>query len=142
MKPTAVSVSGRGAYAWPGYWCECLLYEAAEHSVDLVASFDATRPEQAVRWVRVALRTLVSALSPEEAERAYDWLALGHHESTHRLRDGKPFSFSISHAGKRVEWTARQVLFLPLPHRKSGLLPPCVELYPGPLSARTKVVGE
>ena len=58
----------RGTYAWPGYWCECILYGPTDHSVALVASFDATRPEQAVRWVRVALRTLVSALSPEEAD--------------------------------------------------------------------------
>lgn len=102
---------------------------------DVVTSLVVETPEQAIRWVRVALRTLVSALLPEEAAMAHEWLDLAQRESTERLRDGEPFAFSLSQGDMRVEWTARRVSFLPLAYRVSGAQPFCVEQYAEALKA-------
>lgn len=56
----------------PGYWCEC----TAQHGTDattFAASFTANSPHQAVRWIRIALRTISPALDPAAAEHVWQW---------------------------------------------------------------------
>lgn len=109
-----------------GYWCECWTQSPATGNAPvLLASFDAHTATQAVRWIRVALRTVASALEAETRLRAWDWLTTGHTTATYLLTHNEPCSVAISHADTRIEWTARPVLFLPLAHRHGRELPPC-----------------
>lgn len=115
-----------------GYWCECAV-RAPMTDAELkgVASIDAYTPEQAVRWVRVALRTLVSALSPDESQAAHAWLDTGREKAIRALRSGRLFELAVTHGATRVLWTIRPVGFLRLAHREQGALPSCVDWFPG-----------
>jgi hypothetical protein len=46
-----------------GYWCECWTQSAATGEAPaLVASIDVATPADAIRWIRIALRTITPAL--------------------------------------------------------------------------------
>jgi hypothetical protein len=129
---TVVSRPRTGTRAWPGYWCECIIHiPGADHGASQVGSFDTDSAGQALRWIRVSLRTLLSALTPDETEAALYWLLFGQDDALLRLRSGAPFLFSVSHGSARIEWIVRRVVFLPLAHRATGKLPTCAETYPG-----------
>jgi hypothetical protein len=115
----------------PGYWCEC----TTQHSIDtttFTASFTANSPHQAVRWIRIALRTISPALDPAAAEHAWQWLLHDHTRATTDLHQGQAIALTIQHHATALTWTARPVLFLPLAHRHSRQLPPCAERFHKP----------
>ncbi|MGY4277724.1 hypothetical protein ACVILE_003904 [Streptomyces sp. M18.1] len=110
-----------------GYWCECWtesLRETTEGPA-LRASFDAYSAPQADRWVAVALRTISPALDADASDEAWAWLHDGRTETRRALLRQEPCSVSIAHAGTRITWTIRPVLFLPLAHRQGTELPAC-----------------
>ncbi len=115
-----------------GYWCECWTTSPTTGSAPgLFASFEAVTATQAVRWIRGVLRTIVSALEPDAADRARAWLATGYVTAVGDLERAQPCVFTVTHASTRIEWTARPVLFLTLAHRQGGNLPDCTEQFCG-----------
>ncbi|MEC4018438.1 hypothetical protein [Streptomyces sp. H27-D2] len=74
----------------------------------------ARTPEQALVWMRVAVRVLLSGFDPEDGERAFRWLDHGQWEAVMRLKAGEPYAFVASSGSTRVEWSARPVIFLPV----------------------------
>ncbi|KUJ64151.1 hypothetical protein ACZ90_61220 [Streptomyces albus subsp. albus] len=114
----------------PGYWCTC----ATEPAHAVLRSLEADTAIQALIWIRVMLRTIVSALDPPEVQRAYAWLDHGQWEAIQRLKDGRTVTFEVTVRDTRIEWYARRVLFLPLLHREDGLLPLCAHQYACPVS--------
>ncbi|WP_055523308.1 hypothetical protein [Streptomyces graminilatus] len=110
-----------------GWWCEFSAYSMADgreagarlraHAVDT--------PQRALVWMRLAVRPLLSAFDPEDAERAYRWFDHGQWEAVMRLRAGEPYAFVASSGDTRVEWSARPVLFLPLAPADGGRGCPC-----------------
>ncbi|MCQ4084425.1 hypothetical protein NGB36_28555 [Streptomyces sp. RB6PN25] len=109
-----------------GYWCECWTQSPATGKAPvLLASFDAANAAQAVRWIRVALRTIASALDPGEFAGAWGWLTGGYVADIEALARTEPCAVAIHHGRTHVRWTARPVLFLGLADRRTGSLPAC-----------------
>lgn len=100
----------------PGWWCEFAAYPAADGVTDGVRrrAKAADTPEQALVWMRLSVRVLLSAFHPEDTERAFRWLDHGQWEAVMRLRAGEPYVFVASSGDTRLEWSARPVLFLQL----------------------------
>lgn len=116
----------------PGYWGTCTAYTkvaTARDQPSVMQAKDADTATQALIWIQVALRTLVSALAPDEAERTYVWLARGQLEALSRLQRSSLSAFAVAVQDTRVEWTARRVLFLPQANRDAGPLPPCAHRF-------------
>lgn len=111
----------------PGFWCEC--HTATGFSRTFSASFDAYSPDQAVRWIRVAVRTIASALDDESAGQAWQWLLTDHIHAVHELSLGHSYALTLKHRSTALTWTARPVLFVPLAHRNGRQLPPCAERF-------------
>lgn len=77
----------------PGYWCECAVYTRTVWKEGrTLSSFEAASPAQAIRWIRVTVRTLVSALTPESAASVYEWLFHGGPAAIGQLENGEPFA--------------------------------------------------
>lgn len=114
----------------PGYRCECTTTPDTAHSPVIVATLDATSPTQAVRWIRIAARTLASSLERDAFNDAWDWLTHGHQDASDALDDGEPCTFAISHHHTRIEWTARPVLYLPMAPLKPTSPRACLTDYP------------
>jgi hypothetical protein len=109
-----------------GYWCECWTHSPATGDAPaLLASFDATSAAQAVRWMRVALRTVVSALDPQEFASAWKWLTGGYVADIEALVRTELCAIAIFHGDTHIQWTARPVLYLTLADRQARKLPPC-----------------
>ncbi|WP_328707541.1 hypothetical protein [Streptomyces sp. GS7] len=102
----------------------------------LLASFEADNAAQAVRWIRIALRTITSALEPKAAACARSWLSGGYVAAIETLAYTTPYEITVSHRDTRIEWTARPVLFLGLAHREAAELPACADKFtPRPKAA-------
>ncbi|AEW95348.1 MULTISPECIES: hypothetical protein [Streptomycetaceae] len=116
--------------ATPGYWCECWTQSPSTGDLPvLLASFDAATATQAVRWIRVAVRTIASALTPDEFDRVWHWLAGGYLTELQELVRTNPCTFEVHHEDTHIQWTARPVLFLALAHREAAKLPPCADQF-------------
>ncbi|MFJ8495326.1 hypothetical protein ACIRBZ_44415 [Streptomyces sp. NPDC094038] len=116
----------------PGFWCECLLTSAESDSTVLVGSFDAYGARDAVRWIRIAVRMLVSVVDAAEAEPVHEWLLFGSYPTAAALERGEPFAVALRHEQLRLVWSARPVGFLPLAHRTGRALPPCAQEWAQP----------
>lgn len=100
-----------------------------------MASLDAMTPVQAVRWVRIAARTLVSLLDDAERDAALAWLdGGGCIGAVAGLRRGQPCAFMVRRGGTSVEWTVRPVVFLPLAGRDDRGVPECARRYACPVT--------
>ena len=83
-----------------GYWCECI-------SPGMNASIDVDTPAQAVRWIRVTLRTIASALEPEASATAWTWITTGHTTMLHALTHGQAEALTLTHNGTRMDLPRR-----------------------------------
>jgi anti-sigma regulatory factor (Ser/Thr protein kinase) len=104
-----------------GYWCECLVND------DLLGRFDATSPEQALRWVRISLMMIATSLDEEPYRQAQQWTRDEQTQALEALRYGKPQDLTLKHRTTEITWTARPVTFLPLAHRQGRTLPACTQ---------------
>jgi len=128
------------ADARPGFWCECLL-TSAEDSTVLVGSCDAYAAGDAVRWIRIAVRMLVSVVDAAEAGPVREWLLFGSIPTAAALERGEPFVIALRHEQLRLVWSARPVGFLPLAHRTGRALPPCALGWSQPAALRTALTA-
>ena len=95
----------------PGLWCERVVRRDDDVGVQ---ARRAARPIQALIWMRVEVRTVLSLLDADEAERVYRWLSYGQWEAIYRLRAGGSCRLPVrTPTGVRVSWEIRPVLFLP-----------------------------
>jgi hypothetical protein len=110
----------------PGYWSECWTQSPTTGDAPaLLASFDTTSATHAIGWIRVTLRTIASALDPEEFPGVWGWLTGGYMADIEALTHTKPRTVTINHGHTHIQWTARPVLFLTLAHRQNANLPAC-----------------
>ncbi len=129
------------ADARPGFWCECLLTSAESDSTVLVGSFDAYTAGDAVRWIRIAVRMLVSVVDAAETEPVHEWLLFGSNPTAAALERGEPFAIALRHEQLRLVWSARPVGFLPLAHRTASALPPCALEWSQPAALRAALTA-
>ncbi|QDO42914.1 hypothetical protein FNV62_36515 [Streptomyces sp. RLB3-17] len=125
----------------PGFWCECLLTSTESDSTVLVGSLDAYAALDAVRWIRIAVRMLVSVADEAEAEPVHEWLLFGSNPTAAALERGKPFAIALRHEQLRLAWSARPVSFLPLAHRADRALPPCAQEWSQPATLRAALTA-
>ncbi|MFF0626760.1 hypothetical protein [Streptomyces sp. NPDC004296] len=131
-----------------GVRCECRLYGAAG-AAQVAGVFDSPCPARAMRWIRVAVRTLVSTLDEESAEPVYEWLMFGEAPAARALSRGEARTYSFGFEDSRVEFAARPVRYLLLAHR-SGLpacsqmaeVPPTLSAVPGRGLALIRPAGQ
>ncbi|MEV0173928.1 hypothetical protein AB0I00_22750 [Streptomyces sp. NPDC050803] len=120
----------------PGFWCECLLTSTESDNTVLVGAFDAYTAGDAVRWIRIAVRMLVSVVDAAEAEPVHEWLLFGSKPTAAVLERGEPFTIGLRHEQVQLAWSARPVSFLPLAHRVGRALPPCALEWAQPAALR------
>ena len=105
------------------WWCEFSTRTPAlgdGNAQVLLRAQSAETPTQAMVWIRLAVRMLLSGFDPRDTERAYRWLDHGQWEAVARLKAGEAYAFTAAAGRTRVEWSARPVLFLPLAHAATG----------------------
>ncbi|MGW0707109.1 hypothetical protein ACWD4G_14325 [Streptomyces sp. NPDC002643] len=124
-----------------GFWCECLLARTESNSTVLVGSFDAPTARDAVRWIRIAVRMLVSLADEVEAEPVHEWLLFGSRPTAAALECGKPFAVTLRHEQVQLTWSARPVRFLPLAHRFGHALPSCALEWAQPAALRAALTA-
>ncbi|MFH9662966.1 hypothetical protein ACH4NF_33090 [Streptomyces sp. NPDC017248] len=117
-----------------GFWCECWTESLTRQGPPaLVASFDAYSAPQADRWVAIALQTISPALDSDASTAAWEWMHDGRTDTRRALLPAEPCTVTLTHAGTRITWTIRPVLFLPLAHRRGAELPACAcDFMPSP----------
>lgn len=123
---TVPTMSGKAA---AGYWCEWWVSDTGTPEPRRIGSCPVASPSNALRWARVELLMIVSALEEPASAYAFDWLGSDPHDAEAALGRGEPFQFSVACGEARFEWTARPVAFLPLvdgaptPHGTHGGAP-------------------
>jgi hypothetical protein len=80
----------------------------------LVRAEHAATPPQALIWMRVSVRTLVSAFDAADRDRTFHWLDHGQWEAVMRLRAGEPYAYTVRAGRRAVRWSARPVRVLPV----------------------------
>lgn len=115
--------------ARPGWQCEFTVHTSGvDGGCARLGARGAGTPEQALVWMRLSVRELVSGFAPEDCERAYRWLEYGQWEAVYLLRSGEPYRFTARFETSVLEWSARPVVFVPLassclretPNRSAG----------------------
>ncbi|MGW1844763.1 hypothetical protein [Streptomyces sp. NPDC001966] len=91
------------------FWCERVTYRTMEaDEIAEVSRHMALDPAEAIRFIRLNVRTLVAGLPPVERHRALSWVdgggCVGAIAALHR---GEPCGLSLSHRGAWIEWTVR-----------------------------------
>ncbi|MYQ91461.1 hypothetical protein GTY20_09035 [Streptomyces sp. SID4946] len=124
-----------------GFWCEFLLVSAEADNTVLVGSFDAYAARDAVRWIRIAVRMLVSVADEAEAEPVHEWLLFGGRPTAAALERGEPFAIALRHKHLHLAWSARPVGFLPLADRTGRTLPPCALEWAQPAALRAALTA-
>ncbi|MFE4610957.1 hypothetical protein ACFRK5_21825 [Streptomyces niveus] len=120
-----------------GYRCECHTSRPANgDATTLLGSVDVDTALQAVRWIRVAVRTLSPALNSEAFDETWQWLSEDHHDALQALVQGEPVTLALQQGPTAIQWTARPVQFLKLATRQSINLPACTQEYTGPTRQR------
>ncbi|MFD7515113.1 hypothetical protein ACFV85_09960 [Streptomyces niveus] len=113
-----------------GYRCECHTSRPANgDATRLLGSIDVETAPQAIRWIRVALRTLSPALNSEAFEEAWQWLSEDHHDALQALIQGEPVNLTLQQVPTTIQWTARPAQFLKLTTRQGINLPACTREY-------------
>lgn len=89
--------------------CERVVYETLDaNSPTDVSCCSMPNPAEAIRAIRVDVRALVDTLAPAERDRALRWTGPGGSVgAVAALYRGEPCGFSLSSAGRWIEWTVR-----------------------------------
>ncbi|MCU7823193.1 ATP-binding protein [Kitasatospora sp. DSM 101779] len=96
-----------------GYLCEHRVRsEAGTEDVRVVNTLSAASADEAIRWVRRSITTLLLALDVEDRGRLGQWVEADHVKALDNLRRGLPCTIATSQTGH--QWSAGPVLFLPL----------------------------
>ncbi|CAM2785219.1 hypothetical protein STAL104432_02950 [Streptomyces albus] len=112
-----------------GFWCEWWYYDSTAPDPRHVQALPVAAPQNALRWARVGLGVIASALDEPASSYAFDWLGSDPRQAEQQLARGEPFTFTVTCRETRFEWTARPATFLPLiggiprPHGARGGAP-------------------
>jgi hypothetical protein len=124
-----------------GFLAECRLATPAAHT--LVGSYDACAAPEALRWLRIILRMLESALGDEESDTVTRWLLFGQRRTSDELAAGHAFTLTLHPAADTVlTFSARPVIYLPLAGRAGGRLPACSRQWTQPMAVATALTQE
>lgn len=99
------------------FWCERVTFRTIEaDEIAEIRRSSTPRPAEAIRQIRVDVRSLTPELPPLERHRALSWVdgggCIGALGALHR---GESCGFSLSHRGTWIEWTVRPYDVLAIP---------------------------
>ncbi|MFI1359537.1 ATP-binding protein [Streptomyces sp. NPDC020898] len=100
-----------------GFWCE---WREADGTRLGVAAMPT--PDRAIRWARIQMRVIASAIEASLVGYVWDWLSDGWREPTEALKNGEEFTLPLTAGPYTFIWHARPVRFvpvvggIPLPH--------------------------
>lgn len=112
-----------------GFWCEWWASDGTAMAPRRLQALPVPAPQNALRWARVGLGVIASALDEPAQAYVFDWLTADPREAEAALGRGEPFAFAVTCGEARFEWTARATRFLPLaggtpaPHGARGGAP-------------------
>jgi len=109
------------------FWCERVRYRSlTAGKVDEANRYEVSTPAEAIRRVRIEVRTLASSLPPIERNRALEWTDSGGClHAVAALHRREPCGFSLSDGSAWVEWAIRPFLRFRVPdHRLLPIVPP------------------
>ncbi|GAA1185394.1 hypothetical protein GCM10009654_48820 [Streptomyces hebeiensis] len=112
-----------------GFRCECWTQSQTTGARTLIDSITVETPAQAIRYIRVAVRTITPALNPEAFDEAWLWLDTDAHQA---LTNAKPYIVTLHDHRATIQWTARPVDFLKLTARQAINHPARKEQYRAP----------
>ncbi|MFD5747974.1 hypothetical protein [Streptomyces sp. NPDC127033] len=119
------------------FQCACWIRRpSTTQAPTLIDSIDIETATQAIRWIRVAVRTIASSLEPDAREQAWEWLSAGYRNDLRALTSDQPCTFTLHDSRTTIQWTARPVTYLKLATRQSLNLPACAEQYMQPQHQR------
>ncbi|WP_326611474.1 hypothetical protein OG949_19835 [Streptomyces scopuliridis] len=120
-----------------GFRCECWTHDpATSQPRKQLGSIDVETAHQAVRWIRIAARTLASALDEEAFTETWAWLSDGYQDTLQALTKGEPCTLTVHDSRTTIRWTAHPVRYLKLSTRQGINLPACMEKYAQPQEQR------
>ncbi|MFE1987877.1 ATP-binding protein [Streptomyces mirabilis] len=92
-----------------GFWCEW----RQEDGKPLVLAALPT-PDRAIRWARIQMRVIASAINASVVGHVWDWLSDGWREPAEALKSGEEFTLPLSAGPYKFVWHARPVRFVPV----------------------------
>ncbi len=107
------------ALAEPGFWCEWRLSDGKR-----ITSCEAVTAGSAMRWTRIQLRVMSSAVQEPSLGYLWQWLNDGWLHAAAALERGEDFTLPLAAPDVALVWHARPVVLLPLvggspvPHRE------------------------
>ncbi|RDG38951.1 hypothetical protein [Streptomyces corynorhini] len=120
-----------------GFRCECWTHDSATgQGRKLLGSLDVKTAHQTARWIRIATRTIASALDDDAFTETWAWLSDGHQDVLQALTKGEPCTLTVHDNRTTIQWTAHPVRFLKLSTRQGINLPACMEKYAQPQEQR------
>ena len=93
----------------PGFWCEW-------HHANgrLISSARCPTPASAVRWARIQVRIIASAVAPDLIDLLVDRSFPGWSDAASALGQGAAFTLPLTAGAHAFVWHVRPVIFLPL----------------------------
>ncbi|RDG35551.1 hypothetical protein [Streptomyces corynorhini] len=120
-----------------GFRCECWTHDPATGQPRKQLGFlDVETAHQAVRWIRIAARTLASALDDDAFTEIWAWLSDDHQDALQALSKGEPCTLTVHDSRTAIQWTAHPIRYLKLATRQGINLPACMEEYAQPQEQR------
>ncbi|MCD7438951.1 ATP-binding protein [Streptomyces lincolnensis] len=92
-----------------GFWCEW-----RQRDGKTLAVAPMPTPDRAIRWARIQMRVIASAIEAPLVGHVWDWLSDGWREPTRALKDGEEFTLPLTAGPYAFVWHARPVRFVPL----------------------------
>ncbi|MFC8520135.1 hypothetical protein [Streptomyces sp. NPDC057257] len=108
----------------PAFWCEWRQADGRR-----ISSARCPTPSSAIRWARIQIRIVTSAVRPDLVDRLVDRSYPGWGDAVAALEQGADFTLPVVAEPFSFVWHARRVLFVavvdgkPLPHRPSPETP-------------------
>ncbi|MGP4049343.1 hypothetical protein [Streptomyces sp. 2A115] len=121
LLPRASAVTRAVSLATPGFWCEWRHADGRR-----ITCAARPTPSAAIRWARIQIRTIASAVEPDLVDSLVDRGYPGWRDAVSALAQGAHFTLPITAAPLSFVWHARPVLVMavvggtPLPHLPAG----------------------
>jgi hypothetical protein len=92
-----------------GFWCEWRQEDGQQLALATMPT-----PDRAIRWARIQMRVIASAIDASVVGYVWDWLSDGWREPAEALKNGEELTLSLSAGRYRFIWHARPVRFVPV----------------------------
>ncbi|MFF3847149.1 ATP-binding protein [Streptomyces sp. NPDC002328] len=93
----------------PGFWCEWRQVDGKQLAIASMPT-----PDRAIRWARIQMRVIASAINASLVGHVWDWLSDGWQKPAEALKNGEEFTLPLAAGPYEFVWHARPVRFVPV----------------------------